>query len=254
VVKKRKGKFHGLTAYQKFSFLFLAVIFSFFFFWVIFHTNDLLHIEFWIASGIELGLLWFVFRIPMRLHFYRFLVISGAILIPTILAPNIENLRYIRLSPLVFGYVGAIYSLYYRATEKNRFSTPTFTKKPDIHYLRLPPYLPEGFKTPVINQFRKENKTISELIFNHDDSESIIWINESNGAVPGFARRKWTRQEDRILKGINVTISHQLRKGTPPVVEVRWSDSALNYVIRSDGLSVFEVEKVVTSMINHFES
>jgi len=251
VAKRRNRRLHGLTAFQKFGLLFWAIAFSIFFFWVMLNSPDPMHPEFWIASTIEVGILWLIFKIPMRLHFYRFLVAMGAILIPTILAPNIDILKYIRLSPLVFGYFGAMYGLYNRATEKERFKSPAFVKKPNYRFPRLPSYLPKGFQEPVINQYMNKNFTVSEIVYNCEDSEHIFWINESNGPVPGFARRNWTEKKDRILKGINVTIANQLRKNFPPVVEIKWGDSTLNYVLRSDGLSEAEAERIVASMIDN---
>ena len=233
-------------------FLIWAIVFTIGSYWILtFKPENPKHGEFWIVALLGIGLFSVLFVLPRRLHLVKFILSMTSLFVPPFLSSRFETFRYIGSAPIVYIWFGATMALYLQYKGIKEFDVPLFRKKPDSRYFRLPQYLPLAFVSkPRIHQNRKKNLFLTEITYDRKDSEYIIWIKESNYYVPGFAHRKWTDQQERQIQGILVHIAVQSQeKGEPPVVDIKWNDTGINYVLRSDGVSVVEAEKVVASLI-----
>lgn len=119
-----------------------------------------------------------------------------------------------------------------------------------------PTYLPDGFKETQQNEYRVDDHTVAEITFGSDDSEYLICLTGSTGDIPDRVPVKGAERLQKSIKEVLVSIEREVRKPSrirrreqPPFIQANWSYRGINFNLRTDGLPLQEVEKVIASML-----
>lgn len=120
-----------------------------------------------------------------------------------------------------------------------------------------PTYVPAGFRENQRNEYKVDDYTVAEITFGRDDSEYLIWLIGSTGDIPDYAPVKGAEKLEKCIREVPVSIEHKVSNSRfrrlreqPPFIQANWSYRSINFNLRTDGLSLQEVEKVITSMLH----
>jgi hypothetical protein len=207
---------------------------------------------FWIAAFLEV-----IFSITIFLpssYIIRFVLVIVALVLPLALAAAFPFLWPIRGAPFVL----LIASLWVIVFRKIRQVKPgkSQTHIPDSFV--TPAYIPANFIETNVSRYRKQGHELIELVYSSNLNEHILWIKESQGPVSESKAKKDIHLFNKVIKGIPINIEQEIAKqhknrtsGIEPLfTEANWVFKDLNYNLRTDGLSMDEVEKVIFSMID----
>ncbi len=211
--------------------------------------------QFWVATIVQLGLAFLTFAVPRRLAWIRLTLIMFSIAGVPLLGAEVGYLRPTQWSFLVYIAAGAGISLLLGGRIGKNRTLPTLPTS--IQFMvSFPVYLPEGFTEVDRNWYRHKGHMVVQRIYRNSDDGSLIWLEESDGALPEFRLPKNKQAIDKTIMDKPVHFEQEVlrpssrsgRKRELPFIEAHWSSNGVNHNIRSDGLLLPGIEKVIESM------
>jgi hypothetical protein len=212
---------------------------------------------FWAGLSIELVLAYLVHRMN-EYNWLRLLISAVALLAPFLLSyPNVTGHYSNTLEPIR-------YSLFFFLTFYGVFVTiddlrgkaPPEESSENLDFQVVVPDLPGDFGEEDRNFYRYKKHWVADITWKNSKS-NVLWLKESNGEIPNIEPRKNMQFIEKKIKDVPIRIevevlkpnSKRARKGEPPFIEANWSRKGLNFNLRSDGLTLDEVEKAIASMM-----
>jgi hypothetical protein len=216
---------------------------------------DIKDYRFWLAAIIEtfLAIAWFTTR--RYSYWVSNLIFLFSIMFPIILPPNINYLRPIGGSFLVF-LAAALgiktYSKYNRKI-KNRINSVKLSPKFPFTPI-FPADLPSRFTLEDYHISKKKLQSILELDYGSDNR--WLWIQESNGVITRNENKLLKQKLEKIINNTSVIIMQEIpqnistrKKEQSLYFEADWNHKGINYNLGCDGIPLENVEKIIVSMI-----
>jgi hypothetical protein len=204
--------------------------------------------------AVETGLAFLTFKI--RRKFLRFLLIIFSLYLPQILAENVKPFRGVKATFLAYALAGALIAVYKTYQEETGKSKKHKIKKPTIQDgIIRPAYLPPHFEETDSKFSNKKGNMKAEIIYGRNDSEHLIWIVQSDRTPFAASPRKNMEKTEKVIEHVPVYIEHEiqdaksLNNSDPPFVEANWSHNGINFNLRSDGITLDDSDKIISSMI-----
>jgi len=210
-----------------------------------------------IAFIIEIALAFASYSIRRYSKSISMLLIIFSMFVPLILAAYVSFLRPILILPFVF--LAAFVAISTFLKHRRRFRNKTDPKKlPSTFPFNavFPADLPLGLEEEDQHIHKKKHQTTLELYYQNNGA--WLWIYESNGVITREAVKLPTQKSEKIINGIPVNIAQEIPKKPssrkrpkirPPYVEATWSTKGINFNVRTDWISIEDVEKILASMI-----
>jgi len=218
---------------------------------------DIKDYRFWLAAIIEifLAIAWFTTR--RYSYLVSNLIFLFSIIFPIILPTNINYLRPIGGSLLVFlaSALGiTTYSKYNRKI-KNRINSVTLSRKFPFTAI-FPADLPSRFTLEDYHISKKKLQSILELDYRSDNS-AWFWIQESNGVITRNENKLLKQKLEKIIKNTSVIIMQEIpqnistrKKEQSLYFEADWNHRGIYFNLSCIGIPLENIEKIISSMIN----
>jgi hypothetical protein len=241
-LKKLSRKAEWVLFFTIFIPLFVGLI------WIIFSYGDVDSYLFWIVGIIEV----FLAYITMTLRRKEFFLV---IFVPSILFPYFVHHGFqlpINMVWMIYILSGATIGIISLLKPRK---TIIISKTPDVPFL-IPQYLPPEYKEAERNIRKKKNNRIMELIFSNDEDEHLVWLLESKNPISIDKPKTKTESIQKTINGVTVYSDLEILENTSKqkdntrFIESTWFHNDVYFNLRSDGISLDEAEKIITSMIH----
>lgn len=210
--------------------------------------------RFWVAATVELGLACLTLAMPRRWAWIRLAIALFSVAGVPILGEELGYPRSTLCAVFVYIVVVAGTPLVGGITGKK----VALSKFPvSLKFMVLQPaYLPEGFTEIDRNWYRIKGHMVVQMIYKNADDGSVLWIEETDGALPDFRLPKHRQAVEKRVTDVLVHFEVEMlkpqlgrnAKRETPFIEARWSFNGVNHSLRSDGLLFPEIERVIESM------
>lgn len=215
---------------------------------------------FWIAVIIEIGLAFGAVLVRRYSRTITFLIILFSALAPGILAANISLLKPIWNSSFICITTMAAIFMFLRIDRRLKNEPSSIKLPPKVTFDAVfPTELPSGFTERDHHIHKKKQQTTLEIYYQNVDDASWLWIYESDGVLIRDEIKLQTQKLDKVINGIHISIA----QGFPKInsllasfqkepdmlyIEAIWKHNNINFNLRSDGISLGDVEKIISSM------
>lgn len=214
---------------------------------LVWETEFYLHVVFWASILVAFVFAWLYLKLVCNAWIkllFRFVIAFGPLFL---YAPRSSNLQYM-------GFTGIIWVVIMSWMESIRLGSAPSKQFKEV----LPTYLPEGFREQDRERRKVKSYEIMEVVFGHQESDSLIWLKEANGYIPDTKSRKKALISIKKMVDVEVSIAYESAKRTKrgrgsvtsDFIEANWSQKSMNFNLRALGISQSDFEQIIVSIIS----